>query len=233
MLDVGCGDGGLGLALWQNGAAFVVGCDVDRRMVARAAAEALRLHAPLHYVQAGAEHLPFADGSFDLVTVVTVLAFLPEPAAALRELARVLAPGGRLVIGDLGKWSLWAVSRRLRGWLGSAPIWRDARFRSAPEMQALARAAGLRVDEVRGAIYYPRSMPAARLMAPLDPWLGERSTFGAAFLALRADKPGGVAQLPNPAAPGEPGGTFEAVERRFGTGFHHLWAAITEHLAAT
>ncbi len=188
VFDVGCGDGALSLAFWQNGASLVIGCDVDARMIARASFEAARYAARIGYVLASAECLPFPDRSFDLVTIITVLAFVPEPEAVVRELARVLAPGGRLVIGDLGKWSLWAASRRIRGWLGAAPMWKAARFRSAGELRALVQAAGLHADWVSGAIYYPRSAPVARLMAPLDPWLSELTTFGAAFLALRAGK---------------------------------------------
>ena len=189
VLDIGCGDGAVSLACWRNGASSAVGCDVDPRMIARAVSEAARHRAPIDYLLADAGHLPFRDGGFDLVTIVTVLAFVAEPAAAMREIARVLSPGGRLVIGDLGKWNLWAASRRLRGWFGTAPMWRAARFRSAQQLRTLARGAGLHVERVCGAIYYPRSTPVARVMAPLDPWLGERTTCNAAFLALRAVKP--------------------------------------------
>ena len=72
-------------------------------------------------------------------TVLRVLHKGQHGYVALREIARVLNPGGRLVIGDLGKWSLWAASRRIRGWYG-AEMWRAARFRSAGELRRLIRA---------------------------------------------------------------------------------------------
>jgi ubiquinone/menaquinone biosynthesis C-methylase UbiE len=186
ILDIGCGDGALGLELWRRGASFVVGCDPDPRMVARATAAAAERRAPARYAIAAAERLPFGDRSFDIVTMITVLAFVPRPESALDEIARVLTPGGRLVLADLGRWSLWAASRRIRGWLGLAPLWRAAKFRSAGELRTLLRSAGFGPERVSGAVYYPRSALLARLMRRLDPWLGELTTFGAAFVAILA-----------------------------------------------
>jgi len=134
-----------------------------------------------------AEGLPFRDRSFDIVTLITVLAFVPEPALAVREIARVLRTDGRLVLCDLGKRSLWAASRRIPGRLG-AEMWKAARFRSASELQTLLQAAQLRVERISGAVYYPPCAVMARVMAPIDPVLGELTTFGGAFLAVRAGK---------------------------------------------
>jgi SAM-dependent methyltransferase len=189
VLDVGCGDGALALAFRQRGAARVVGCDPDPRMIARAAAEADRQNEEIGYVLAAAEQLPFGEQSFDIVSIITVLAFVPPADLALREIARVLRPGGRLVLGALGKWSLWAASRRIRARLGRAPMWNAARFRSAAEMRALTEAAGFSVEMVRGAVFYPRWAPAAQLLAPADPGLGRVTTIGTAFIALAAVKP--------------------------------------------
>jgi ubiquinone/menaquinone biosynthesis C-methylase UbiE len=189
VLDAGCGDGALTLALWRGGAAQVAGCDVDPRMAARAQARAAQHKAAIHCAVARAERLPFRDNSFDLVTMITVLAFVAAPDAALREIARVLKPGGRLVVGELGKWSSWAAARRIRGWLGAA-MWKAAQFRSSRELRRDVEAAGFCVEHVSGAVYYPRVTLLARLMAPVDPMFGEATTFGAAFVALRASKPG-------------------------------------------
>ena len=51
--------------------------------------------------QADATALPYEDGSFDAAYLVTVLGEIPDQDAALRELSRVLKPGGRLVVGEL------------------------------------------------------------------------------------------------------------------------------------
>jgi SAM-dependent methyltransferase len=184
VLDVGCGDGTLALIAARHGAARVVGCDPDPRMIARATA---RGAADIGFAVARSQALPFADGSFDVVTCITVLAFVPDAAGAIGEMARVLRPGGRLVIGDLGPWSYWAARRRVRGWLGAA-LWRGARFRSAGALAAMARRAGLTVDAINGAIFYPPWTAVARLMAPLDPALGAVTTLGAAFVSVMATK---------------------------------------------
>ncbi len=113
----------------------------------------------------------------------------PDVAVALQEMARVLRPGGRLVVGDLGKWSFWAARRRIRGWLGTQ-FWRAARFRTAHQLSRLVTDTGLVVVSTRGAIFFPPWRPAARLMAPIDAMLGRFTTLGAAFIALQATRPG-------------------------------------------
>ena len=185
-LDVGCGAGALLVAAAAQGA-HATGVDPSRAMVAAARERARSSGVTVSVILGSGERLPFPDGSFDRVTAITVLCFVPDPGTLVREMARVIAPGGRLVIGELGRWSLWAARRRIRGWLGDA-FWRAARFRTAPELCALLEKAGLVVKRVRGAIYYPPWGWAAWLLSPLDPKLGELTRFGAAFLAVAADR---------------------------------------------
>ncbi|WP_321393078.1 class I SAM-dependent methyltransferase [Emcibacter sp.] len=191
ILDVGCGDGTNAIELARRGAR-ITGVDISEKMIEAATAQAARdqpdAHFPdAHFYVATAEALPFSDQQFDIVLAKTILCFVVDPAPVFAEIARVLRPGGCLVIGELGKWSLWAVQRRFRAWFGSK-LWRRARFRTAPELRSLAENAGLRVIEIRGAIYYPRSLFAARLLKKIDPKLGPITTFGAAFLAMKAGK---------------------------------------------
>jgi 2-polyprenyl-3-methyl-5-hydroxy-6-metoxy-1,4-benzoquinol methylase len=188
VLDVGCGDGELAVSLARSGA-DVTGLDRDPRMLRAAERRAADADVCLSLVEASAGALPFAGASFDVVVSVTVLCFVSAPEGALAEFARVSRPGGRVVVGELGRYSSWAAERRLAGWLGS-PTWRAAHFRSARELERLARGAGLNVEGVRGAVYYPPCGRCARWLAPLDGTLSRTTTFGAAFLALTASKPG-------------------------------------------
>jgi ubiquinone/menaquinone biosynthesis C-methylase UbiE len=100
MLDAGCGDGRylVALAARPDRPQRVAGVDISERIldVARAATERAGLTAELR--RANLEALPFADGSFDLVLCTQVIEHLLDPALGLRELARVLAPGGMLVV---------------------------------------------------------------------------------------------------------------------------------------
>ena len=194
VLDVGCGDGDLALDLWERGAR-VTGIDTSSEMIEAARTRARRRAADIAFEVAAAEQLPFVSEQFDIVTAITILCFVEDAAPIFREMARVLRPGGRLVIGELGKWSSWAMTRRIRAWFGSA-LWAHAGFRSKGELRRLAEGAGLTVETVRGAIYYPRWGLAARLCARCDRALGRVTTAGAAFIALSAVKqpvPAGIA----------------------------------------
>lgn len=186
ILDVGCGDGLFAVDLAKRGAS-VTGVDASAAMIGAATARASAEKVNIDFEVARAEQLPFADDQFDTLTAITILCFVADAAPVFREIARVLKPSGRLVIGELGKWSTWAAGRRMRAWRGS-PLWRRGRFRTANELRKLAEAAGLGVETVRGAIYYPRCRYLARLLTPADRPMGRATTLGAAFVALSAAK---------------------------------------------
>ncbi len=188
VLDVGCGDGEFAVGTAERGA-ITTGIDASVAMIDAAKRRTLQSGLSVDFQVASAQNLPFPAEQFDIVIAITILCFVEDAGPVFRKIARVLRPGGRLVIGELGKWSVWAAERRIRGWAGS-PLWRRARFRTADELRNLAAQAGLVVECVRGAIYYPRWLAAARLLSGYDSVLGRVTTVGAAFVALSATKPG-------------------------------------------
>jgi ubiquinone/menaquinone biosynthesis C-methylase UbiE len=91
-LEVGAGTG-LNADLYPDAVTELVLSEPDRFMAAKLRAK--RPEAEL--IQAPAESLPFEDDSFDTVALTLVLCTVPDPPAALREIARVLKPGGRFL----------------------------------------------------------------------------------------------------------------------------------------
>lgn len=187
ILDVGCGDGILATTLAAAGAQ-VTGLDASADRLAAARRRADAANVALEFVEGEAERLSFPDGSFDVVLSVATLCFSSDPDQPVWEMVRVLRPGGRLVLGELGRWNTWATLRRVKGWLGSS-VWRAARFRTRRELRALVQHAGLHEISVTGAIFYPPVGFAARAFEPVDASIGRRTAMGAAFLVLQATKP--------------------------------------------
>ena len=94
--DVACGTGVLAreAARVVGPSGYVAGVDLDSGMLSVAA----RVAPAIDWRQASAESLPFADGSFDAVVSQFGLMFFPDRRAALLEMMRVLAPGGRMAV---------------------------------------------------------------------------------------------------------------------------------------
>jgi SAM-dependent methyltransferase len=99
--DIGCGDGYLALeaAQWAR---LVVGIDCSREVLTRARRLAARRRVTnVQWKQGDLSHLPLGDGSVDVALLSHALHHAIEPEAALAEAARVLRPGGRLLVLDL------------------------------------------------------------------------------------------------------------------------------------
>jgi SAM-dependent methyltransferase len=100
VLDVGCGPGNFtrpfARAAGERGR--VVGLDASRTMLAQAARESGAAGRGPLYVRGDAADLPFRDGSFDAVCCFAALYLIEEPLKAVAEIARVLAPGGRVAL---------------------------------------------------------------------------------------------------------------------------------------
>lgn len=98
VLDVACGPGNFtrSFAPLVGSAGLVVGFDESPTMLAKAVEQ--DNPGQIGYVRGDARSLPFADGTFDAVGCFLALHLIPEPFRAVREMIRVLAPGGRIAI---------------------------------------------------------------------------------------------------------------------------------------
>ncbi|HVE66508.1 MAG TPA: bifunctional demethylmenaquinone methyltransferase/2-methoxy-6-polyprenyl-1,4-benzoquinol methylase UbiE [Thermoanaerobaculia bacterium] len=103
VLDLCCGTGDMCFLAAEMGASRVVGADFTLPMLGVARRRATAAASRPAFVGADALRLPFADGSFDAITVGYGLRNVADPRAALAEMRRVLAPGGRAVVLDFGK----------------------------------------------------------------------------------------------------------------------------------
>ncbi len=95
VLDVAAGPGNVAVALVAAGARHVTALDLSYNMLVEGAR---RGHADISWVNGDAQQLPFPDASFDAVTISFGLRNLPDPQRALEGFARVLCPGGRVVV---------------------------------------------------------------------------------------------------------------------------------------
>ena len=97
-LDVGSGPGNVtaSLARAAGPGGLALGVDISEPMLARA----VRAESgpQVGFIRADAQRLPLRDNTVDAITSLAVLQLIPDPAAALAEMARVLRPGGRLAL---------------------------------------------------------------------------------------------------------------------------------------
>ncbi len=176
IVEIGCGTGGL-LASAAKLGLDIEGVDIALRwlVVARRRLDDLGLSVPL--IAASGDRLPYADASCDAVVVDSLLEHLDDPASAVREWARVLRPGGSLLIWSPNRFTLtvdphvrlWGLGWLPRSWMPVYVRWRRGgawppRCLSTREAHRMAAEAGFEAISVE-----PPRIPAD--WANGRPWL--------------------------------------------------------------
>ncbi len=110
VLDVATGTGMVAAELLSRASCSVVGIDQSAEMLAAARRRFAGASARVELIEGQAEALPFADGSFDALTFTYLLRYVDDPAATMRELARVVRPGGSVASLEFGV-PPWAPAR--------------------------------------------------------------------------------------------------------------------------
>ena len=167
VLEVGCGGGLICEQLAQRGAEMV-GIDPSQGALATA-----RIHAQeqglghhIHYQQAYAESLPFMDGSFSTIVCFDVLEHVGDLKATIKEIARVLAPGGVFVFDTINR---TLIARAVLIWYGEnfpsgglkPGIHNYHAFIKPVELQGILTANSLQVRELTG--FMPRGFVNGRV----------------------------------------------------------------------
>jgi demethylmenaquinone methyltransferase / 2-methoxy-6-polyprenyl-1,4-benzoquinol methylase len=146
VLDVATGPAGVALQVASRTGARVVGLDITPSMLDRARTNVARSGARVQLLLGRGEQLPFADGTFDAVTFTYLLRYVDDPAAAVRELARVVKPGGVLANQEFlvpphpfWRFWWWLYTRAVlpaAGWLTGGRQWFDVGRFLGPNISA-------------------------------------------------------------------------------------------------
>jgi 2-polyprenyl-3-methyl-5-hydroxy-6-metoxy-1,4-benzoquinol methylase len=154
VLEIGCGRGGFAASLCRRGA-IVTASDLSSAAleVARKAFTDL----DVKWLQADVQQLSFEDSTFDTVISCETVEHVPNPPRAIAELARVLRPGGTLILTTpnyLGTLGLYRGYLRLRGRPFTEAGQPINQLTMAPRTFRWIRQAELRVERVQGAGHY-------------------------------------------------------------------------------
>ncbi|MDI3340796.1 MAG: class I SAM-dependent methyltransferase [Sphaerobacter sp.] len=164
VLDLGCANGATSRALADLGAR-VTGVDISPRLIEHARRREAARPRGVRYMVGDAAHLPeLPDASFDRITASMVLMDLEDAAGAIREAARLLRPGGRLVATlfhpcfQIPDGSSWLIERAVVDEQISVRVWR---YREPSRTETVAK-----VDQPAPTVHYHRPLDwyASRLV---------------------------------------------------------------------
>ncbi len=159
VVDVGCGGGLLAEGLARAGSR-VMGLDLAPAMIEVARLHALASGLSIDYRVEAVESLAASEpGAFDVVTCMEMLEHVPDPAATMRSIARLLRPGGRLFVSTINRspraFLVAIVGAEYLTRMIPAGTHEYERFIRPAELARWARGAGLELREMAGLEYNP------------------------------------------------------------------------------
>jgi len=173
VLEAGCGDGMILLSMMRL--VEIQGYGLDFSTNARARAEDLMAHEGnrFEFVHGRLDGLPFEDDHFDLAVCLGVIEHVPDPTEQIRELHRVMKPGGHLVMMTPNRLSFGVADRLLKTWFGAWPYGYQTEY-SPRKLASLMSEQGFRIDKYCA---YPRQRLAKdsrafKAISLLDRFLG-------------------------------------------------------------
>ncbi|PMP66416.1 MAG: ubiquinone biosynthesis protein UbiE [Thermodesulfobacterium geofontis] len=181
-LDLGCGTGNYTIELYKR-SFKVVGLDSSKEMLKVAKEKSLEIL----FIKGDAYFLPFKDKVFDFVLSITMFEFIKEPFKVVKEIYRVLKPGGEVIVGTMNEKSLWFLFKKIKSFFIET-AYRYARFYTPKELENLFKIAGFKNIETRGIIFFPSFFPFTRLAFSLDRRLNKVFKNFGAFVVVRGEK---------------------------------------------
>lgn len=192
LLDIGCGTG-LFIERYLGSGNEAVGIDISRGMIARA-----RTRCPeSEFLVGTAELLPFRTNTFDAVVSLLAFSYLQHPEAVIKDVYRILRPGGKFALCTLGKNVLTSVVPALY-WLGEKMELRkigvgdfDERYYTEEEMHRLLSSAGFTDLSVKRCSFAHVSLakPIFHIAKKMEPFVEERMPYLAYNLCANGIKP--------------------------------------------
>jgi ubiquinone/menaquinone biosynthesis C-methylase UbiE len=142
VLDVAAGNGNFALAAAHRGG-IVTASDLTPTMVELGRARSARTGAHIEWIEGDAEHLPFADATYDVVATVFGAMFAPQPQLVTAELFRVVKPGGLVAMANYGPGGfLGRLSEVMAAFSGRPPLDLPSPFLWGDEDEVSRRFAG-------------------------------------------------------------------------------------------
>ena len=168
VLEIGAGTGA-NLPHYPDGVDELVVTEPDAAMLKRLRRRAGERGRDASVVQASAQALPFNDASFDTVVATAVLCSVPSQAEVLREVRRVLRPGGQFLSPSTSAPTIRATPAARTAWTARGRSWRPAAIPTGtPSRRSRRRASRCRS-------WSARSSPWARSSSVRTSWAGPRS----------------------------------------------------------